>query len=378
MHMWLMPIGIVFRLSLFVHITGLLMLRAFLPWWWARRGLRAALLPYLCLQAILFTVWRYADFYPAWYAMVLCVLSLAVVGPAVATLPMASWLRMLAVAGPTSPARREALSVAAAALPTSVMAVSARGVKTSLGAPRIPRVPMRYKSLPRSLDGLKILHLSDLHLGLGRDLRDLEAALTRAQDLSPDLIVVTGDLTEDLGLIVPSLNMIAQMRPRFGVRTIFGNHEHHPGIRQVHRLFDRSATELLVDRASRVHEDLVILGVDDPLQSVGNRDYYDRAVGRSLEGTPKDAFKLLLCHRPDGFNASADLGVDLTLSGHTHGGQLALYGHNILDFTGTPPYPWGCYEHRDSRLYTSAGFGDWMPYRQGVPTEMPLIELVRG
>src|SRR6185295_20296414 len=93
-----------------------------------------------------------------------------------------------------------------------------------------------------------------------------------------------------------------------------------------------------------------------------------------------DAFRLLMCHRPNGFPAAADAGFHLTLSGHTHGAQIGIGGKSALEVLGGggERYPWGSYERDGKRLYTTSGFGHWFPFRLGCPTEAPLIVLARG
>ena len=87
-------------------------------------------------------------------------------------------------------------------------------------------------------------------------------------------------------------------------------------------------------------------------------------------------FKLLLSHHPDAFDQAADRGVDVVLSGHTHGGQINVLGRSLL--VGWLKYPRGHYVRGESRLYVTTGLGHWMPFRIDCPTELPIIELVRG
>jgi uncharacterized protein len=107
---------------------------------------------------------------------------------------------------------------------------------------------------------------------------------------------------------------------------------------------------------------------------------------------------MLLCHRPEGFDPAIDNGFDLTLSGHTHGGQLGLLGRSLLEHIRPGIGWWGAYAKQrsvteaaaaafarrtrtpggPSRLYTTSGFGHWFPFRLGCPTEMPVVVLERG
>lgn len=105
------------------------------------------------------------------------------------------------------------------------------------------------------------------------------------------------------------------------------------------------------------------------------------SIQSSIEDAPPDAdFRLLLCHRPEGHGPAADAGYDLTLSGHTHGGQVGLLGRSIFETLRPGIGWWGSYvkkkkDGRPSRLYTTSGFGHWFPFRFGCPTEMPIVVL---
>src|SRR5439155_13683097 len=105
------------------------------------------------------------------------------------------------------------------------------------------------------------------------------------------------------------------------------------------------------------------------------------------EAPPEADFRLLLCHRPEGFGPATAEGFDLTLSGHTHGGQLGFLGRSVFEKLRPGVGWWGAYARArpaetkkpgPSRLYTTSGFGHWFPFRLGCPTEMPLLVLERG
>jgi uncharacterized protein len=85
-----------------------------------------------------------------------------------------------------------------------------------------------------------------------------------------------------------------------------------------------------------------------------------------------------MSHRPDAFDHAAVRGIDLTLAGHTHGGQIGMFGRSVFESYWPERYLWGRYERNGSQLYTSAGVGHWFPFRLGCPPEAPVIELTRG
>jgi predicted MPP superfamily phosphohydrolase len=94
-----------------------------------------------------------------------------------------------------------------------------------------------------------------------------------------------------------------------------------------------------------------------------------------MRDAPTGVFSLLLAHRPEAFDAAGDARVGLTLSGHTHGGQIGYNGKSAFEPLFPDGYLWGAYRRGASRLYTTSGFGNWFPFRLGCPAEAPLVEL---
>jgi predicted MPP superfamily phosphohydrolase len=281
---------------------------------------------------------------------------------------------------PASPGRRAFLQAGVVALPASTAGASVAGFSSANAPQRIPLVPMRYPGLHPDLEGLRILHLSDLHLGAAMHASDLEALLERAAALHPDLVVLTGDVADDLRELEQALEVVHRHRPRLGVFASLGNHEYLHGIDVTRAVYERSPVPLLVDRGVTLpvgEAQLYLAGVDDPFGKGDHAAFFEGAVERCATGAPPDAFRVLLSHRPRGFFAAAARGFHLTLSGHTHGGQVGLFGVSALQpiLRGEPL--WGAYERNGRRLYTTSGFGHWFPFRLGCPTEAPLIVLSR-
>jgi predicted MPP superfamily phosphohydrolase len=306
--------------------------------------------------------------------MMLAPLAIALVGSA--TLQRAARSQ-----GAASPGRRAFLQAGAAALPLGSVGMSGAGFRAADAPPRIPIVRMRFPGLHRDLDGLKILHLSDLHLGAAMRSGDLEALLERAAPLRPDLIVLTGDVADDHRELREALAIVHRHRPRLGVFAALGNHEYLHDIRATVPIYERSPVPLLVDRGTTLEvgaAQLFVAGVDDCFGKGDARAFYEGAVARAAADAPDDAFRLLLCHRPRGFAAASAGGFHLTLSGHTHGGQVGLFGVSAFQAVFREAYLWGVYERAGSRLYTTSGFGHWFPFRIGCPAEAPLIVLERG
>jgi predicted MPP superfamily phosphohydrolase len=267
-----------------------------------------------------------------------------------------------------------------AALPGAVGLVSAKK------PPTMPIVRLCFPDLHRDLEGLKILHLSDLHLGAYFGLSDLARALDLAKEKHrPDLIVLTGDLADDPSLIPEALRLVTAANARYGAIASLGNHEYLHGIDVTRPKYEASPVPLLVGtgRALRIGKaTLFIGGSDDPVHMHGDIAWLvSGSIERSMRHAPRSAdFKLLLCHRPEGHGPAAEVGYDLTLSGHTHGGQVGLLGRSLFEKLRPGIGWWGAYlkkkkDGRPSRLYTTSGFGHWLPFRFGCPTEMPLVVL---
>lgn len=275
--------------------------------------------------------------------------------------------------------RRRFLRQAAAVLPASAVAAGAAAM-TGNDTTRIVHVPLTFRDLPSALDGLRILHLSDLHLGAGRHAADLDALLASLRGDPPDLIVLTGDVADQLEELEAALSLVTAFAPRLGVYAALGNHEYLNDIEEMRPAYERSSVRLLVNATASLSvgdATLFLAGVDDPVFIGPARAFFERVVSECAVDAPAQAFRLLLCHRPEGFEPAAKHGFHLTLSGHTHGGQVGIFGRSAFEVLLGMPYLWGSYRRGESRLYTTSGFGHWFPFRLNCPAEAPLITLKR-
>lgn len=285
------------------------------------------------------------------------------------------------VESPPLVSRRTVLGGITASVPLAAIAAGAQGFATADDPPGTPRRALTFAGLPQELAGLQILHLTDLHLGVGRSVKDLEALFLRleAAKVRPDMIVLTGDIAEHVDELMPALQMIAAVKPTLGAFACLGNHEYLNGVRQFRNVFDRGPVPLLVDQGVRVRSrgrSLYVAGVDDPIfvrAPIAGK--LAKSVDHALRDLGTDDFAVLLSHRPEGFDAASRHGVPLTLSGHTHGGQIAFNGKSVFEPLWPDAKLWGAYGRGTSRLYTSSGFGHWFPFRLGCPTEAPLVVL---
>jgi uncharacterized protein len=287
--------------------------------------------------------------------------------------------RSLAARSARAGARRKFLWDAAALLPAAFAAGAAAMADND--RTRVVNVPFKFRELPPALHGLRILHLSDLHLGAGRTAADLRQLLDGLRGDPPDLIALTGDVADRLEELVAGLQAVTEFAPRFGVYAALGNHEYLNDIERMLPAYLNSSVRLLrgSGEALRIGDGtLFVAGVDDPIYSGPPKPFYERTVRECAALAPPDGFRLLLCHRPDGFEPAAACGFHLTLSGHTHGGQVGLLGRSAFEVLLGVPYLWGSYRRGESRLYTTSGFGHWFPFRLNCPAEAAIITLLRA
>ena len=250
---------------------------------------------------------------------------------------------------------------------------------------RVRRMNIAIRGLPTALDGLTIAHVSDMHAGRftrSAVLREMSAAVN---DLRSELILVTGDLINGaLHELPEGIDAVRRLDARSGVYMIEGNHDLFPGREAFESRVKASGIPLLVNET----EQLTIRG--HPLQLLGLRwggpifrrrqGYDDNTIAAAFDELialrDPEAFPILLAHHPHAFDPAAAAQIPLTLSGHTHGGQLMLNAE-----TGFGPlmfrYWSGHYTRGDSHLIVSNGVGNWFPLRTRAPAEIIHLTLQR-
>lgn len=386
------PLELSAEITAALLLAGALALRVALPDLAAMRRTKLAYAAVAGALAAMHAAWAVGlACYPlCHWGAALATLSIPVLALVVPSLGVAGLVRLAArraLRVPQSPVpvdggRRTFLAAATALAPAAALGGGVMALAGGQRSPSLRTVRFAWPDLPARHSGLRILQLSDLHLGCGRSLAHLEAALDAASRHRPDLVVLTGDIAEDPELLGPALAMVGGLRPRLGAFACLGNHEYLRDIRRSRPCFERSDVELLVDgRARVVHggAPLEILGIDDPITTGGDiRPFLRERLDRALDGSDSGATRILLSHRPEAFDAASRQGVHLVLSGHTHGGQIGLNGRSAFEPLYRDGYLWGPYARGASRLYTTSGFGNWYPVRLGCPSELPLVELVRA
>jgi len=275
-----------------------------------------------------------------------------------------------------SPSRRRFLArVTGGAAATVAGASVARGMVSALGSHEVVDVEIALPKLPRELDGFTIVQLSDLHVGLTIDREFVQRVVDRTNALSPDLVALTGDLVdgnvEDLrGEAAP----LGQLRARHGVFAVTGNHEYYSGadpwIAELTRL---GARYLRNERVSigQGAASFDLAGVDD---YTARGDGHGEDLAAATGGRDPSRALVLLAHQPRQVRRAARHGVDLQLSGHTHGGQIWPW-HYIVKIQQGGLLA-GRYEHEGTQLYVTRGCGYWgPPVRLLAPLEITRVIL---
>ncbi|MEU0586425.1 metallophosphoesterase [Streptomyces sp. NPDC006132] len=272
---------------------------------------------------------------------------------------------------PAAPSRRLFVSrVVAGAAAAAAVGTVGYGTYGVLRGPKVKRVTVPLAKLPRAAHGYRIAVVSDVHLGpvLGRGFA--QKVVDTINATQPDLIAVVGDLVDgsvkDLG---PAAAPLAQLKARHGSYFVTGNHEYFSGAEQwVEEVRRLGLTPLENARREMPYFDLA--GVNDVAgEEEGQGPDYARALG------DRDTARacVLLAHQPVQIHDAVEHGVDLQLSGHTHGGQL--WPGNLLAAAANPTVA-GLERYGDTQLYVSRGAGAWgPPTRVGAPSDVTLIEL---
>jgi predicted MPP superfamily phosphohydrolase len=233
--------------------------------------------------------------------------------------------------------------------------------------------------------GLRIVQLSDLHIGNGMEGARLARLVARTNALEPDVVALTGDLFDfDPSYLEEGTRGLAGLRARLGVFAVLGNHDTYTGSDAVAEALARFAPgiRLLRGEWARLPGEapLYLAGVDDPgrLWSADGLHWPD--LERLAAEHPEDGPSVLLVHRPDAFPEAARLGFHLVLAGHTHGGQLALPWPGLGERWNLgrilTPFHRGLFRLERSHLYVNRGAGVAGPaIRIGTRREITTLEL---
>ena len=286
--------------------------------------------------------------------------------------------------------RRRLLGAAVAAAPPLVTVVGTAAAASQLDEFRIRSITLDLPQLPRDLDGMTIAHVSDIHVGRFTEGRTLRRIVEETNNLRADLVLMTGDLINmNLSDLPAALDAVKRMDARHGVYLCEGNHDLIENGREFRRATRASGVPLLVNEAATARVrgvDVQLLGLrwGTGVQGAGRAaDRGDGAIATalkellpSLRPASSGNFPILLAHHPHALDHAAAAGIPLTLSGHTHGGQLMLTPN-----VGFGPWMYrywsGTYRSGDAWGVISNGVGNWFPLRISAPAEIIHLTLRR-
>jgi predicted MPP superfamily phosphohydrolase len=236
----------------------------------------------------------------------------------------------------------------------------------------VEKIEIRLERLPKKLENFRIVHLSDIHHSPFTSLEHIARAVEIAGDLRADMFVLTGDyVSHEAQYIAPVAEVLGKLESEFGTYACLGNHDHWTDAGMVTDAFRAANINVLINEGFRFEArdaSFWLCGVDDYM--VGKTD-----LRSALRGSFPDEMKLLLAHNPVIVRQAARFGVDLILSGHTHGGQVKIRDEEkrILPRRKLKN---GLHRRKDTQIYITRGIGTVvLPVRFGCPPEISLIEL---
>jgi predicted MPP superfamily phosphohydrolase len=232
---------------------------------------------------------------------------------------------------------------------------------------------IHLRRLPPELDGFRIVHLSDIHHSPFTSRQQIERAVATASRLQPDIIALTGDyISKEREYAAPCAELLGRLRARHGVFAVLGNHDHWTDAALITDLFRAEGITVLVNQGMRFEKNgasFWLAGVDDTM--VGLED-----LPLALAGSREEEMKLVLAHNPIILRRAARAGVDLVLSGHTHGGQVNLRPEKSASGRPRRRLLKGLARQGETQIYVTRGLGTVvLPVRFGCPPEVSLLEL---
>ena len=245
---------------------------------------------------------------------------------------------------------------------------------------QVESVSVFLKNLPPAWENTKIVQISDVHIGNTIMRGFLESIVEKVNSLNPDIITITGDMVDgSVKQLRNHTNPLQNLSSTYGTYFITGNHEYYSGALFWLDEFDRIGLKNLVNSHEILEKNgqrLILAGVNDYTAHRFIPKHKSNPF-QALKGTKKNDVKILLAHQPKSIFSASKAGVDLQLSGHTHGGQFFPYNY-LVDYMH--PYVRGLHLHENKTwIYVNRGTGYWgIPMRLGSPSEITLLRLKKG
>lgn len=228
---------------------------------------------------------------------------------------------------------------------------------------------------PKAFDGIRIGHISDLHVGVLMDVRRSLEIVAQLAAAKPDMVCNTGDLV-DLHWegVEPVADALAAIDAPLGNFFVLGNHDELDSAEDVRRVVSAAGTTVLHDDVALVtrgEDRLRVGGIGWARTPARCKQRIDATIG-------DECVDLMLSHNPKAFDHAAERNIPVMLSGHTHGGQIARRNKPDANLAVSHRRSAGLYEHGDSRLYITVGAGSLFPVRWNVPAEIGILTVRSG
>ncbi len=239
----------------------------------------------------------------------------------------------------------------------------------------VERHAIGLKRLPRELDGMRVVHLSDIHHSPFTGREQVERAVELANSLQPDIVALTGDyISHEREYAAPCAELLGRLRARRGVYAVLGNHDNWVDAALITDLFRLAGIHVLNNEGLRYEDagaSFWLAGVNDTM--VGLED-----LPLALAGSRDAEMKLLLAHNPVILRRAARSGVDLVLAGHTHGGQVTWRSEHSASGRVRRRILRGLGRRGETQIYVTRGVGTVvLPVRYGCRPEVSLLTLRR-
>jgi predicted MPP superfamily phosphohydrolase len=288
---------------------------------------------------------------------------------------------------PPSPTRRRFLQQTAVMVSATPFVAAGYGLVYGRFNVEVTRPRIRIARLPKAFEGFRIAQLSDVHISPFMAADDIRRCVAIVNELKANLVVLTGDyLADDRQAQSEVVQALSGLRAPHGVYGCLGNHEIYTETEDsITRLFAAVGIHVLRQERAAIQshgEVLNLIGID--YQSLRfSLDHPGHEVEQYLVGIEKlvmpDMVNILLSHNRNVFDRAAKLGIDLTLAGHSHGGEFEFLHRGFSVIHLETPYVSGRFEKFGGQLYVNRGIGTTgFPIRFSARPEITVIELVRG
>jgi len=286
-------------------------------------------------------------------------------------------LRVQGAGAIDDPERRQAISrMFAGGAAILGLGASAMGVASALSPVAVKRVRVAIDRLSRAASGTRIVQITDVHIGPTIGKGFIEDVVARINALKPDVVAITGDLVDgSVEELAEHAAPLAKLEAKHGVYFVTGNHEYYSGVDEWIAHLRKLGVKVLRNEHVRIggEHGFDLVGIDDHSSAAYGRGH-GSDLERALEGREGERACVLLAHQPRGIDLADRLGVDLQLSGHTHGGQMFPWN---LAVRLQQPFVAGLHRLTRAQIYVSKGTGYWgPPMRVGAQAEITEIELV--